>query len=99
MKYAKVKVSWEKSPSHDINKYIVIIIDEDLNTPIIYKEVSQAEREFSFICPANKNLTITLIASNGYLDSVPVSYSLNLGDLMIPEPIGNLSVKILEVLT
>jgi len=97
MKVAKIQVKWEKSPSSDVNKYIIIVIDENTNTPMLHKEVSFAEREFTFICPSNTNLTITLIANNGYFDSVPVSTSLNLGDLMIPEPVGNLSVKILEV--
>lgn len=97
MKIAKVQVKWEKSPSSDVNKYIIIVIDEDTNTPILHKEVSFAEREYEFLCESNTDLTITLIANNGYLDSVPVSISLKLGDLMIPEPVGNLSVKILEV--
>jgi hypothetical protein len=97
MKVAKIQVKWEKSPSSDVSKYIVIVIDETTNTPMLHKEVSHAEREFTFVCQSNTNLTITLIANNGYLDSVPVSTSLNLGDLMIPEPVGNLSVKILEV--
>lgn len=97
MKVAKIQVKWEKSPSQDVSKYIIIIINEELNEPIIHQEVSFAEREFSFDCPSNTKITITLIASNGYVDSSPISCSLNLGDLMIPEPVGSLSVKILEV--
>lgn len=99
MKLAKVKIAWEKSPSNSVTHYIIAIVDEDDNGNLLLeKTVSYLETEVEFTLVANSSVTISIVASDGLYESKPVSYSLKIGNLMIPEPIGGISVKIVEVI-
>jgi hypothetical protein len=98
MRFAKVKVTWEKSPSNKVTHYIIAVLNEDDNGSVyIQKTVSFLETEFEFVSAQDANLTIAIVATDGLYESKPVSIPLKIGDLLVPEPIGGISVKITEI--
>ena len=99
MKKAKLRVYWGKSPSSDVVKYDVVVINEDDQSVVLEKTVSFAETEVVVEVPENTNITATVIANDGVFDSDPASASYQVGDLTAPAPVSFVGVEVLEIVT
>jgi hypothetical protein len=96
MKVAQLKISWGKSPSLDVIQYNIIVIDENSQRVILDKIVSFAETQVLLEVEENSNITVTVVANNGFFDSEPVSRSYSLGNLTNPLPVSHIGIEVIS---
>lgn len=100
MAQASIRLSWQASPSIEVQNYLLIVKEEkgeNINNPILLeKRVTATCRYFDFQAEQGSTISASVIATDGKAQSQPSTTTFTVPKLEPLSPVSDISLTVID---